>query len=261
MFVLAVFVTEPAFVSFKSAYALTDCCVGISVALLDAMLSSSTNAVAVIVPSLSEPNCTVPLVVMPVAPVIEPPNTNAPLCIVAVPSVNLVPVICPAAKLPEASLATTLPDVLVVVASTATASAVTVIYAPSPTLNTLSAASVPPPIKPSPAVNVVVVNGIALNDTAPAPFVIKPKFAVPSATGNVYPDPEPNVKDVVIVALAANEFSTGATLEPKFCVPAPNVTSPLISKLVPYMFVNLVVALPKSFPIATPLEPVNTAAA
>ena len=46
-----------------STYALTDCCVGISVAELDVMLSSSANAVTVIVPSLIDPNCIVPLAV------------------------------------------------------------------------------------------------------------------------------------------------------------------------------------------------------
>ena len=50
--------------STASTYALTDCCVGISVALSDAMLSSSTNAVAVIVPSESEPKVAVPEVVI-----------------------------------------------------------------------------------------------------------------------------------------------------------------------------------------------------
>ena len=44
----------------ESTYAFTDCCVGISVAEFDTMLSSSTNAVAVIVPSDREPNVTVP---------------------------------------------------------------------------------------------------------------------------------------------------------------------------------------------------------
>ena len=73
-------------------------------------MSSSTNAVAVIVPSDMEPNCTVPEAVMFVAPVI------APDAILAVPSVRVLPVIVPPLKFQDASLFTSLLAVLALVA-------------------------------------------------------------------------------------------------------------------------------------------------
>ena len=73
-------------------------------------MSSSTNAVAVIVPSDIEPNCTVPEAVTLVAPVI------APDAILAVPSVSVLPVIVAPLKFPEPSLFTSLLAVLALVA-------------------------------------------------------------------------------------------------------------------------------------------------
>ena len=63
-------------------------------------MSSSTNAVAVIVPSDIDPNCTVPEAVILVAPVI------APEFILAVPSVSVEPVIVAPLKCPLPSLLT-----------------------------------------------------------------------------------------------------------------------------------------------------------
>ena len=80
-------------------------------ALSDAILSSSTNAVAVIVPSDKDPNCTVPEAVTFVAPVI------APEAILAVPSVSVEPVIVPPLKLPLPSLLTRADAVLAFVAA------------------------------------------------------------------------------------------------------------------------------------------------
>ena len=71
-------------VNCASTYALTDCCVGIKLALFEAILSSSTNAVTVILPSLNDPYCTVPLAVIFVAPV------TAPLLTLKAPSVKVV---------------------------------------------------------------------------------------------------------------------------------------------------------------------------
>ena len=52
-------------VTCESTYALTDCCVGTSVALFDAILSSSTNAVMLIVPSEIVSKVVVPVNVGP----------------------------------------------------------------------------------------------------------------------------------------------------------------------------------------------------
>ena len=50
----------------------------------------------------------------------------------------------------------------------------------------------------------------------------------------------------LMLAFAANKFSTGALILPKFCVPAPNTTLPLTSMLLRYALLNLALDVPKS---------------
>ena len=72
-----------------STYALTDCCVGIRVALSDDMSSSSTNAVIVIEPSAKLPNVIVPVVVMALDPLSIAPNPLVMLPLFIAPVVTM----------------------------------------------------------------------------------------------------------------------------------------------------------------------------